>query len=242
MISEEMEKDFREYAARNPEEEVCALVFDTSIKTVENTHKDKQNHFRVDDRVWLDNQDAKAFLHSHPNWYEVPSEADMMQQQITNIPWGIVSVKGDHASKIRWFGDQIERAPLEDRYFVHGITDCYSVIRDWYYFEKSVALKDIPRSWEWWLQGKDLYKDNFGPVGFKRVGEDEIRQKGPQIGDVPMIKFNSDKINHAGVYIGGGLFFHHLTSYNPIDKSRKAKPDPVARWLKYIDFWVRYAP
>jgi len=54
-----------------------------------------------------------------------------------------------------------ENARYENRPFIHGIFDCYTLIRDFFRREHNILLPtNIQRTWEWWLQGENLYLDN----------------------------------------------------------------------------------
>ncbi len=125
------------------------------------------------------------------------------------------------------------------RGFVHGITDCYSLIRDWYILNKDVQLPNTPRNWKWWLGDEDFYEDGFAKNGFKIVPTEEIMRNGPQIGDGFLIKLRSKKINHAGIYVGDGKGLHHVATYKPVDLSRVPIKEPLEPWVKHIHLWVR---
>lgn len=47
------------------------------------------------------------------------------------------------------------------RKFVHGSTDCYSLVRDFYKNEFGIELTDYARAEFWWNKGQNLYMDNF---------------------------------------------------------------------------------
>lgn len=249
MIDRELEQEIREYARQCYPEEMCAFIVQGQLVPVKNIHENPTEFFKIsteDQDEYLDV--CSHFIHSHPDWHPCPSEEDMRQQIATGVPWGIVGLDGTVCSKVIVFGDQVQPPPLlpegglPGRFFIHGITDCYSAIRDWYKIEKNILLKEIPRSWEWWKDSQDLYKDNFELVGFRQVNPEIIRQQGPQIGDVALacVGMGVKKLNHAGVYVGSGLLYHHLTAKEPFDMSRIAKREPVQKYYDYIKMWVRY--
>lgn len=243
MISKKVEDQIKEYAIRSYPMEMCGFVLGDEFIPVGNTHENPEKFFRVEPHHWADYAlECTAFIHSHPDWYPCPSERDMLNQISTCIPWGIVATDGKKATDITFFGDQVPTPDLRHRTFCHGVTDCYSIIRDWYKLERGVFLKEIPRSWEWWNDGKDLYKDHFKEVGFHIIPEEVILKEGPKIGDVFLANIGHGvlKLNHGGVYTGRGLGLHHITSTDPIDRTRLVREDPIQRWLKYINLWVRY--
>lgn len=243
MISLELKKEIQQYAINQYPKEMCGFIVDGNFMPVTNVHEDPNNYFRVSPASWHTYaQICTAFIHSHPDWYSCPSEADMKQQIASAIPWGIVATDGKTVTDITFFGDQISTPDLKNRPFCHGVTDCYSIIRDWYRLERGVLLKEVPRSWEWWEGDDDLYSSNFKDMGFEIVPTEQIMAEGPKIGDVFLanIGHNVLKLNHGGVYTGNGLGLHHITSKKPVDTTRLAKEEPIQRWLQYISLWIRY--
>ncbi|WEU67280.1 C40 family peptidase [Xanthomonas phage JGB6] len=96
-------------------------------------------------------------------------------------------------------------APLVGREFHHGILDCYTLVRDYYQQEMNITLKDYERADGWWERGENLYMKNLEDCGFYQVSEREIK-----VGDMILMQIRSNEPNHAGVYLGDGLFLHHL--------------------------------
>lgn len=92
---------------------------------------------------------------------------------------------------------------LYGRKFIHGMTDCYGFVRDWYQQELGIELPNYNRTDGWWNEGANLYIDNFEHAGFYQV--DDL-----QVGDVIVMQINATVPNHAGVYLGDGLIGHHL--------------------------------
>lgn len=145
--------------------------------------------------------DVVAVFHSHPNAGPQPSQADRVACEATGLPWWIVGVP-----VIRWAHLQPEgyRLPLVGREFVHGVVDCYSLIRDYYLDELGIELPDFERRDEWWNKGENIYAQNFEKAGFTRVKSD------PQRHDVILMQVQANVPNHGAVYLGDGIILHHL--------------------------------
>ena len=125
-------------------------------------------------------------------------------------------------------GDHRLGDSLVGRVFIHGVTDCYGLIRSWYWQERHVKLPEFPRDHEWWKDGGNLYEEGFGPAGFRIVAAQDA-----VTGDVALINFRSKVPNHGGVLLDGGLLLHHLMG-------RKSVREPVGRWTPMISKWLRY--
>jgi cell wall-associated NlpC family hydrolase len=229
MFSNEVLNAIQEHAEAAFPNEAVGFVVNGVYEPKENTHLHPSEEFSVTDADYLDADERglEAIVHSHPGGPDHPTLADMRQQQATAVPWGIVSVIDGVASRAFWWGDEVPVPDLVGREFRHGVTDCYSLVRDYFRLEKNVLLPDFPRDWEWWQNGEDLYTENFLATGFTPVQGD------PQPGDCFLAQIRSPVPNHAGVYIGDGLVLHHLVN-------RLSRREPVFPWMKFITRWVRY--
>ena len=118
--------------------------------------------------------------------------------------------------------------PLVDREFTHGVYDCYSAVRAWYWQNHKVKLRDYPRNNLWWRkEDKDFYIENFKKENFCEIDISELKY-----GDGILMKILSKKVNHAGIYLENNLIFHHLFN-------RKSRTDLFSRWREYIVKAVR---
>lgn len=96
-----------------------------------------------------------------------------------------------------------ERHQYQNRPFLHGIFDCYTLVRDYYRREFGLWLPaNIQRTYGWWEQGDNLYVDGAPKYGFSSVPDvkrhDLIVMK---LGPVP---------NHGAIYLGDGKILHHI--------------------------------
>jgi len=99
----------------------------------------------------------------------------------------------------------LENPGLFDRPFIHGLFDCYTFLQDYYRQIYNTELPTKAYEDQWWLDGKDYYKDSIEEAGFERV------QAPLQAGDVIAMKINSQVINHTAVYVGDGKIAHHMS-------------------------------
>lgn len=231
-------RQWKAYAIEQfPKEAVALILKDGSLVPVENLHEDPNDHFEFDLAVLAYYGDSVAGLvHSHtPGWKgdpsvkpsAEPSEADMASQIATAIPWGISTCSADSVSDPIWWGDSLSIRPLLGRQFVHGIMDCYSLVRDFHRLN-GITFEDVPRDSDWWTQDKDLYMELFESRGFERV-----QRVAPKAGDCFICSLRSDKRNHAGVFISDDLFIHH-----PGDSL--SVRSQANRWRQKLDFLVRH--
>ena len=80
-----------------------------------------------------------ACVHSHPKTPAVASEADKVSCEDSGIVWHIVNPETEDWGYLEPTG---YKPPLLGRHWVWGITDCWSLVRDWYKQEKNIELRD----------------------------------------------------------------------------------------------------
>ena len=192
--------------------ESCGLIIkNKGFVPCKNKHKDPLNNFKLEAKLYKDFKNVIAVIHSHPNGNLYPSENDMKQQMISKKIWGILTTDGKTCSDILWFGDKaLKRNNFSDligRPFVHGVYDCYSLVRDYHFIINNLNIKDYPRSWDWWNNDKNLYFDLFNDCGFKIINN----LKEIKIGDSFLWQIKSNVNNHSGIYLGNNLVLHHIS-------------------------------
>lgn len=172
MFGKEIENQIIEYAKENPNIEVCGYVSsEKQFVKVPNISPNSATEFVVENRLIPD--DILAFVHSHPNGPFYPSETDMRQQLATDVTWGIVAFDNNYTD-LFWFGENAPIEKLVGRGFRHGLTDCYSLIKDFYKVIHEINLPEFPREWEWWNGSAKLYEDGFSSAGFREISKAEI--------------------------------------------------------------------
>jgi proteasome lid subunit RPN8/RPN11 len=149
-------------------------------------------------------------VHSHPDVSAKPSEADLVQCEVWELPWIIVSVMpGPVVEEVRLVEPSGYQAPLVGRAWCHGVLDCWALCRDWYARERGVDLPDPHRDDNWWADGStDLYNDSaLADASFARVSLSELAP-----GDLILMQVRSKNRvpNHAAIYLGDGLILHHM--------------------------------
>lgn len=250
-------EDAKKHARSVFPEESCGFIVNGSYKPVQNMAGDPATHdaenancecrlctFRIskaDTAKYLGS--AQMVLHSHPYGPLYPSQADMQGQIDTGVPWGIIALDETRIGNPEIWSDDLPIAPLLQRSFLHGIRDCYSLIRDtfrtgrdglieqeitneWPY--APIVLKDVPRNDAWWNTEDDHYGLLPPSYGWQEIGIEDA-----QPGDVFLMKIRSPKFNHAGLLISRDLIMHHLPE-------RFSRREPAGIWARNAGKWLRY--
>jgi len=210
--------------------EACGLIVDGAYLPCANAAGNPAVDFRIPDAVYDAHRDrVQAVVHSHPNGVPHPTCADMAGQLATDVPWVIVVTDGETVAEPIVWGADTPVPDLIGRNFVHGITDCYALIRDYFRATHSITLPEFPRDDSWWADGQNLYIEGFPQAGFVEVPRDGMRD-----GDVLLMKICADVPNHAGIVVrGGSLVLHHL-------QNRLSRREPLGPWLRCVTNVLRH--
>ncbi|HBY9809078.1 TPA: C40 family peptidase [Klebsiella aerogenes] len=207
MLSQRLKNAIEMHAADVYPNECCGLITRVGRQRryirCENSHETPAEHFRISAGDWIATEDAGdvlAVVHSHPDAGPHASAEDLQGCQKTGLPWIIISwPEGDYTVTT-----PDDTPPLLNRPFIHGSWDCYGLVRDWYQQERGIELPDFPRDDNWWSRGENLYVRHYAEAGFYSHASDL------QAGDVILMQYKADEINHAGIYLGDGKMLHHM--------------------------------
>lgn len=226
---------FTEHVLQQYPREACGVMVGGTFIPCENTAEDPTRHFRLNPLDLVRHGKVEAIMHSHPysrtehRTYppEWPSHDDVKGFMATNVPWVIVATDGEGVSEQVVLRDTRDE-PLTGRPFIHGIFDCYSLVRDWFWQHKQVTLPNFPRQMGWWHTDADLYIKNFEAAGFKEISIEDV-----QVGDCLLMRYAARCTNHAAVVTGDNRLLHHIAF-------RLSGEDYISAWSKNTVKGVRY--
>lgn len=202
-----LERIFEQAEAEYPKE-CCGLIVGKKNKPRYVPCRNISEHegaFAIHPEDWANAEDTGPIIkiiHSHCNELPNPSQADLVGCEKSGLPWVIVSWPTKQVYEFKPGGYE---APLIGREFVHGVVDCYTLVRDYYRLKLGIDLPDFDRQDDWWNKGENLYLENFGKAGFEAIPAEELAEN-----DVILMQRRSPVPNHAAIYIGGQKILHHV--------------------------------
>lgn len=233
--------------------ELCGVIHRGKFVQLANVHPEPQDNFALSDddtRRYVLTDGLEALVHSHPAALLAdgklagrlsPSQKDMRQQDAMRVPW-VITAFNPHNGVWEYFdfGQHVLDLPILEREFRHGVEDCYTLIRKWWWQNKGVLLPEFPRDEGWWgnvLEGEaataNHYIEGFALAGFSQFHPHTPAELRP--GDVFLFKLGTGSAgvyNHGGVFIGNGLVAHH-------PPNKLSCTGSIGPRFKRIDFWLR---
>lgn len=196
-LTDEIKAAIQAHAAECFPAECCGLIVNDVYVQCRNIskHTDQFEIHPEDLAMAEDSGEIQAFVHSHPNASARASELDLLQIELHQKPWVICAYPDIEFQVYEPCG---YRAPLVGRNYIHGIQDCYSIVRDFYERELGINLIDFEREDAWWehKESESLYLDGFGEAGFIEVND-------LQYGDVMLCRVGrTEHVNHAIIWLG----------------------------------------
>lgn len=186
------------HAAECYPNEACGYLINREYVPCTNIHEHPEKQFKIGykDVVRCEKiGNIEAVVHSHPNSSSKPTTYDLIQMAHGVVPWIIVAYP---EIDIKVHKRTNYTAPLINREYIHGVLDCYSIVRDYYKRELDIQLDNFNRQDKWWesSESTSLYADNFKSQGFVEVHD-------LQRHDVILCRVQpTNHINHALIYLG----------------------------------------
>ena len=215
--------------------ESCGLLIDINGKEkyypCKNLSNYSQQCFIIDPEDYAKAEDrgkVLAVIHSHPVTPPVASQADMISCEESGLVWHIVNPKTEQWGFYKPSG---YKPPLIGRHWVWGITDCWSLVRDWYKEKLGITLRDWdrPTTPEEFI-ADPMFEKCAWRTGFRQLRPDEKLENG----DLLFMSIMATGLNHVAIFLDGDVL-HHLAD-------RISCKEPYNQWLlKCTGMRLRYA-
>jgi proteasome lid subunit RPN8/RPN11 len=186
-------------------QECCGLLVQGRYMRCRNIARQPEQGFAIHPKEYARIQ-PDGVVHSHPDADALPTLTDLAGMRASALPWVIIGLPHGKEGNPQICLHRAAAQSLIGRRFIHGVSDCYSIIRDWYQCCRQITLPDFIREDRWWLNGENLYAQHFAEAGFIEHQVDAELQPG----DVLLMRIGAQVVNHGAVYLGEGKILHHL--------------------------------
>lgn len=206
-IIEQLKQEFIDHAKSNTSAEVCGVVVDTGsghmyirCKNVASSPNDFECSTEDVERA-EDVGEIVAVFHSHINAKTAFTPADVEGCNRSGVAYILCSLPSE---KIVFMLPSEEGKSLLGRTYLSGVSDCYSIVKDYYKMAYNINLRDAER-WElWWKEADLIVEDVWEEMGFYKLKDEPL-----QAGDVLVMQMGGRRLDHLAVYAGNGKIVHH---------------------------------
>ena len=227
-----LDKEVIKYMKESHPSEACGLLVNKSGKLLwfpcDNKAQNTVESFKIAGIDFIKASmigDVFAVVHSHPQESLEFSEEDIKASEFLKVKYVVVSsISGDEL----WHSPSKPNSDYIGRQYEEGVSDCWSLVRDYYYNEFNMNLIACNHySEDWRDNGIPFYNsETIHELGFEEVDY-------PIEGDIIVFNVMSKKPNHFGIYLDGNIFLHHADN-------RLSCREPIkGLWAKYLKGFVR---
>lgn len=199
--------------------EMCGFLTEDSFIHCKNYAEEPEKAFKisaVDYAKYFTKATAVVHTHVPPKRIRTvidprtPGIEDLEGQKATGLPWLIFSCDG------KALCPDFIKLPREynnnylDRPFMWFITDCYTLVQDYYFFELSIKLPDHKAKGPYTdiRMLNNLFDDWIEIYNFrKKLEEEEVKN-----GDLLLLDNGGFKRNHLGIYHDGKVYHQDMLS------------------------------
>ena len=212
------------HAKEQDPKESCGLLIEIKGKEkyfpCKNLSTYSQQCFIIDPNDFIKAEESGnilAVIHSHPVTAPIASQADKISCENSKLPWHIVNPKTEQWG---YYEPSGYKPPLIGRHWVWGITDCWSLVRDWYKETKGIILRDWdrPTTPEEFI-ADPMFERCAWRTGFRQLRPEEKLQNG----DLLFMSIMATGLNHVAIFLDGDVL-HHLAD-------RISCKEPYNQWL-----------
>jgi proteasome lid subunit RPN8/RPN11 len=236
MLNDSIKQQIKEQAILNKPFESCGLLLSTrkdgylSIYPCKNIACDKENYFELFHGDYLRaSNDIKNKIVGmyHTQCNSGASLYDYVISKGHNIYSIVYSWKTDTFFEIN---DSVQKyIKYIGKEFNIGITDCFSLVRDFYKNEYNINIFNYLRTDNWFKDNPKIIEESYGKEGFLNIDNKSELKNGDVIGF---------KSKHFGIYLENDLLLHHkrgrLSNVEPFTKEYKDLISNIYRHKSFL--------
>lgn len=202
MITFNLKQKIKELAQKT-NNEICGFVTTHNLYPCRNQSDNPKNHFLISpiDYLKINTKEKIEFIyHSHEKGEEF-SEFDKLNLYNLKLR-GLVYCK--ETDSFNYFFPESYKNKYVGRRFEIGVSDCLTLITDYYKNELNITLPEIQRNENWYEKNPDLVNKSI-PAFLNKIPLETAQKHDIIVFDM----LNNGNPNHFGIYLDNDLILHH---------------------------------
>lgn len=240
-----IKREIKKHALEEAPNECCGILLQNHLtKNLEifrcqNSAGNKAVHFSISPSHYLKASlkgDIIAFYHSHNSESDF-SDFDKMQSENHNVKFILYCVESKSFSE---YSPTKCPSSYTGRDFRVGVSDCLTLMIDYYRREGQIEIKNYYRGQNWFLENPDCYEKFFEEEGFVKILDGPITDTSSiKKHDGILMKYLGKNFpTHAGAYVGNDLILHHQANcysrYEIYNEQFKQRTVAVIRHKRFL--------
>lgn len=237
MITDKQKEEIKLICRQRPTEEICGVICENGyVIPIKNIHNNPTSQFKLCPKeqatAEILNGKIIAIFHSHING-KGPSFNDKYSSSIHNIDF----ITYDLIHNKFHFTNPVGYDHFLNKDFEIGVSDCYTLVQDYYREELKINLGKYTRFENWFHIDPYFFDKNIEKEGFKIVHTGPLDENSDlQTNDAILFNMipDHDGCNHVAIYLGNGRMLHH-------QRGKKSQIHPLSLpYLKRTKYVVRH--
>ena len=202
MITQSIKSEIKNLSHQT-ENEICGfLLSNGSLYPCQNKSLNPLYHFSIDPKDYLraNFRGIELVYHSHQRSNEF-SEFDKINLYNQKLR-GLLYCK--EKDNFKMFLPESYNNKYVGRAFEIGVSDCLSIVSDYYKEELNIKLPEIIRGADWYKKNPNIIKENT-PTNLKKIENTNIQKNDILAFDM----LNNGAPCHFGIYLGNDIMLHH---------------------------------
>jgi proteasome lid subunit RPN8/RPN11 len=208
MVEQKILDEIKDYAESSLDREICGFVVfsegEVEFRKCKNVSPD-DFQFKIRNRDFLKAKVESKILyvvHSHITSDSQPSELDKQKSDASGYKFLIYSTVSKDFS---YYDPKNIISNYIGKIFNIGYNDCFSLVREYFFNEFGINIKDYSRNKFWKSNSPNLIVENYQKEGFVRIDLKELRKH-----DIIVIKDPKTDVScHLMIYLGNNEILHH---------------------------------
>lgn len=201
MLTQEIKKQIKEISLKT-NNEACGFLLNNKIYPCKNQSPEPEKHFKISSFDYLTASylgKIHAIYHSHT---KNPDFSEFDKINLFNLKMrGILYCKETDSFKI--FLPESYNNKYVGRKFEIGVSDCLSLISDYYKNELNIELPKISRTEEWYKKTPNIINESI-PQNLKKITFKESKKNDILIFDT----LKKGEPCHLGIYLDNDIILH----------------------------------